>query len=345
MKIVLLYSGGFDSIGALWKLLTETDHEILVLHIAIDCIWKFGEAETYATDHSIAYMKEHCRPFTVLPSVDYSVSYIPLYNPLCIFFAAIAAMENGADRVYTANINGDNVPRIVEWWENYGQPIFEMLTDGHDILSERPFMDLFKDHWVSIAPPELLAMSISCRHPAKQDDGSWKQCGECNSCLEVVESSNGIYPPDRRHVLPKIQPTFPKHTNRTKTMVVVSNHNKGMEELEILLDTTDDFIGVQFVDMQNINKPNNYRETVEGRLNELSEKYMIRRRQDIIIKSPFAPSFDPIIAMFAFSLEFRVINRWFNRAVTGELIDVDYIQFEKIYKIFNRCKLETTING
>ena len=96
-KIVLLYSGGLDSVGALWKLLTETTDEIYVQHINIDCGWKHWEAEKQATDKTLGYMKKNCRDFTILPDVYYSAEGVPMYNSLCVFFGSMAVLETGAE--------------------------------------------------------------------------------------------------------------------------------------------------------------------------------------------------------------------------------------------------------
>lgn len=331
LKIILLYSGGLDSIGALWKLLTEGNDDIYVQHLDIDCEWKHWEAEKAATDKSLEYMKKHCRDFTILPNVYFSSEGSPIYNPLCIFFGSLSLLENNAVRLYTANINGDNVPRITRWWDKMGYPIFLSLTDGHDVKSERPFMNVFKDHWHEILPKELVNMAMSCRHPLKIDDGTWEQCGTCNSCLELVESSDGIFPPDRK---PEMLPTplmYPHFTNRKKTIVLISKCNNGMEELERLLDTSNDFLCVQYIDVQNLNVPDSYKDHVNERLENLENEYMIKRLKDVVVKSPFDPSADPLTVMFSFCSAFRRYSNHFDRMISGEFINADYDKLRIIY--------------
>ena len=77
-KTIVPCSGGLDSVGLIWKLLHDTDEEILVQHVKMDCYHKHWKAEEEAFLKCMDYIKEHCREFEILPTIEYGVVSPPV---------------------------------------------------------------------------------------------------------------------------------------------------------------------------------------------------------------------------------------------------------------------------
>lgn len=326
MKIVLLYSGGLDSVGALWNLLNETTDEIFVQHISIDCDWKHWQAEKASMDASLSYINKHCREFTILPDVYYSAAGIPMYNPLCVFFGAMAVLEVGADKLYTVGIKGDNVDRIVNVWKTITGPMFKGLVDNPNITYERPFLEFTKKSWVDTVPKELLALSCSCRHPIKINN-RWHECGVCVSCLETAESLKGIKPLDRKPTTVRAPLLFDHSMPGTRTMVLISKYNDGLITLYNILAETNDKVAIQIIDTGD----EEYIAKLNKELNQL-KLYDIKRLRDVRVNTYFDSSVDSLIVMYSFCSAFKRYEWQFDRVLTGNFDSNNSMKLDRIYK-------------
>lgn len=196
-KTIVTCSGGLDSIGLLWKLLHETDEEILVQHIRFKCFWIHWEAEEIAFLRCMEYIKAHSRPFTILPIMDYRSKGIAPYRPVGGFCGAIAALEHNADRVVRGTVKIDMESRNRSpIWTNLDHvmvQVIDVLTKDTNIVFERPAESTDKRDWFALMPEELTDMVISCTNPVMKND-EWDNCGTCHSCRRFAEGKSGVTP-------------------------------------------------------------------------------------------------------------------------------------------------------
>ena len=145
-KTLVLYSGGIDSIGMLWKLLNDTDDEIYVQHYDIDGFWNHAETEQIATNESLRYIYEHARPFQILPDLGYKCQGIAPYFAIFGFYAALTANQYRVDRVVRGRVANDNFPEFEKMQVVLMNIFQEALTDK-GVRYEYPFLDYSKKNW------------------------------------------------------------------------------------------------------------------------------------------------------------------------------------------------------
>lgn len=187
-KTLVLYSGGIDSIGMLWHLLNETDDEIYVQHYRINGFWPHMKAELAATKTSLAYIKERCRPFKVLPSFEYECEGIAPYFHLFAFLPAITSNKYSFDRIVRGRMANDEFP-IFDEKQKTLLNIFNLIVDD-SCFYEYPFINEQKKSWFKLLPKELVDLAITCRWP-EYKNGIWVECGQCTSCKRAAEAVTG----------------------------------------------------------------------------------------------------------------------------------------------------------
>ena len=189
-KTLVLYSGGIDSIGMLWRLLHETEDELYVQHYDIDGFWNHCESERLATEKSLAYIKEHARPFTALPNMGYKCQGIAPYFTIFGFYAGLTANEIGVDRVLRGRVANDVFPEFQKMWPIL-ENIFKQTLGNKQTTYEYPYLKYSKKNWYTSLPKELIEVATTCRMPTL-NDGVWEECGKCTSCRRAEEAKHGF---------------------------------------------------------------------------------------------------------------------------------------------------------
>jgi 7-cyano-7-deazaguanine synthase in queuosine biosynthesis len=190
MTTLAMFSGGLDSTAMLVKLLTETRDELRVHHIRMANREGRADAEQQAVERIVAYCRGRYRPFRYSESgLDFTaLEAIPIdYLSIAYVACQVAIDTPGCSRIAVATLARDTdiVNRSArqrrvfdEMYACYrarklGEPGLEWISPVHHAT---------KAELAALLPPELLAMTWSCRRPVA-GDGAWRPCGACKACL------------------------------------------------------------------------------------------------------------------------------------------------------------------
>ena len=184
--ILLMLSGGLDSLGCLHILLTDPkyqDYAIHAHHVHIVNYEDRADAEQLAIQRILEYAKTHYRKFEYSESSHMASSFnsgIPwdsdvtnfVAGNICLSCAAIVMVAIG--RTKTDEVGGDNyskrVTRSVE--------LFKLFSNATKLY---PVMHLNKQDVYALLPPELSSLAWSCRTPIKVGS-KFEECGKCKTC-------------------------------------------------------------------------------------------------------------------------------------------------------------------
>jgi 7-cyano-7-deazaguanine synthase in queuosine biosynthesis len=180
--ILLMFSGGLDSTGALWKLI-RTKEELLVHHIYLCNKEKRAEAENKSVKDIIAYMK-NIRDFTYTESYHEYPSYnnnfmwdSDIYNfvagTICLCLKSIKEVAIGRTKSDTG----------VEQRADRGTKILHAFDPN--IKKLYPVGDMTKKEIYEMLPEDLRNLTWSCRTPIYKDNNTY-ECNKCKTCREVI---------------------------------------------------------------------------------------------------------------------------------------------------------------
>jgi 7-cyano-7-deazaguanine synthase in queuosine biosynthesis len=185
-----MYSGGMDSTAMLVKLLTGTADELRVHHIRLQNKEGRDGAEQAAVDKIIAWCKERYRPFRYSESglefrqleaipIDYlSIAYVAcqvaIDTPRCTQIA-VGSLSRDTD---IANRSARQRRVFDAMYECYR---YRKLGEP-EVRWTYPVYDCTKAEVAALVPPEILALTWSCRRPVTVP-GGYRACGTCKACL------------------------------------------------------------------------------------------------------------------------------------------------------------------
>jgi 7-cyano-7-deazaguanine synthase in queuosine biosynthesis len=190
MTTLVMFSGGMDSTAMLVKLLTQSQDELRVHHIRMANREMRARAEGYAAERILAYCRQHYRAFRYSESgLDFtSLEAIPIdYLSIAYVACQVAIDTPGCNRIAVASLARDTDIRnrsarqrqvFDAMYACYrarklGEPQVEWIY---------PVYDCSKDEVAGMLPPELMALTWSCRRPVEKP-GGWAACGTCKACL------------------------------------------------------------------------------------------------------------------------------------------------------------------
>lgn len=204
MTTLAMFSGGLDSTAMLLKLLTESTDAVRVHHVRLVNREGRAKAEQDAVESIVAWCRKHTRPFTYSESVlDFSgLEAIPIDYLSVAFVAcqvAIDTPECTRIAVGTLAADLDEIKRSVTVAQ---RRVFDAMYACYRArkLGEAslewiyPVYQLSKAQVTALLPPELLAMTWSCRRPVTEADG-YRICGVCKPCLKRAEVSAALHIP------------------------------------------------------------------------------------------------------------------------------------------------------
>lgn len=185
-----MFSGGMDSAAMLVKLLTQSADELRVHHIRMQNREGRDGAEGRAVEAIVAWCRGRYRSFRYSESgLDFSeLEAIPIDYLSIAFVACQLAIDTpGCTRIAVASLRADTdivnrsarQRRVFEsLYECYryrklGEPAVEWIYPVYD-LDKRAIKDLI--------PPEIRALTWSCRRPVAIA-GQFRPCGACKACL------------------------------------------------------------------------------------------------------------------------------------------------------------------
>jgi len=185
-----MFSGGIDSTAMLVKLLAESDEPLRVHHIHMVNQERRETAERRAVDAVLGYCRKHYRTFRYSESgLDFQgLEAIPIDYISIAFVACQVAIDTPrCTRIAVGSLAADTdienrslrQRRVFdEMYACYrarklGEPKVEWIY---------PVYDCTKAQIAEILPPELAALTWSCRRPVARK-GGWEPCGACKACL------------------------------------------------------------------------------------------------------------------------------------------------------------------
>lgn len=197
-KILCMFSGGLDSLGAVYVLLKDKqyqDYDIHIHHLILRNIEFRGLAEMVATHKVIEYLKSHdFRPFEYTESQhDYRFmqNYF-IYDTVWYAFMAANMMINdpALTSLAVGRTKDDQACGLDTKLRAYtGHDVFH-ATLPLQIRYERPYIFPVvqyskKEIWIML-PEALRKLSWSCRRPVYKDNQPF-ECGKCTPCKELLE--------------------------------------------------------------------------------------------------------------------------------------------------------------
>ena len=190
--ILAMYSGGLDSLGMVYKLLTETqyaDYRIHIHHVHNKNIENRHRAEAIAVEHAIRELQRLGYEFV------YSESEIgtPSFNNHFMFdtdsmnfFAGYVASVNPDITKVAIGMQAHDANHSLEERRVRANRILSAFTDAEKIY---PVMDMSKREIYHMLPVSLRDMFWSCRLP-RYSENNITSCGRCNTCVTL--KSQGI---------------------------------------------------------------------------------------------------------------------------------------------------------
>jgi 7-cyano-7-deazaguanine synthase in queuosine biosynthesis len=192
--ILCMFSGGLDSLGMLYTLLTNNiynDYMIMVYHIHIKNAENRAVAEAVAVNKIIKYLRENkYKPFMYAESIhechsinqniprDVNITNFVSGN-ICHDAPLIKAVALGRTKT------DDDRDVMIDERLHYGYKIFDILKLPHQ-EKIYPIQHLLKKDIYDMLPHDLRSLAWSCRIPKYSDSGI-EPCGKCFSCKEMKE--------------------------------------------------------------------------------------------------------------------------------------------------------------
>lgn len=204
-KTLVMFSGGIDSTAALWLILHTPEEygEVLVHHIHIKNLEARWKAEAIAVKNVLNYMKKHApsgfsfSQSTIevphfgnkfmydMEAVSYLSGYMTSRDP-SITKVAIAATKTDFD---------SGVDSSVMRGKRMHNAFHPEEKDHSARIKVYPQVKLTKEEVYKSVPPELAALTWSCRTP-HYADGKPIECGRCKTCK--IEMQNIKRPKSQR---------------------------------------------------------------------------------------------------------------------------------------------------
>src|SRR4051812_21323917 len=190
MTTLVMFSGGLDSTAMLVKLLADTGDDLRVHHIRLANRERRAEAEQAAVERIVAWCRNRYRPFRYTASaLEFAeLEAIPI-DYLCVAFVAcqVAIDTPGCDHIAVAALARDT---DIENRSARQRRVFDALYECYRArkLGEPsvewiyPVYQSTKPELAGSLPPELVALTWSCRQPVPEA-GNWRPCGACKACL------------------------------------------------------------------------------------------------------------------------------------------------------------------
>lgn len=195
---ILMFSGGVDSTGALYKLLKETDTHIVAHHVNFVNRENRHFVESHACNLIVSYLKSNVRDF------EYNASTL-VFPFIHIGWDIINAMYIGGLVVknYASNFEiiqlcvGDTKDDFgsYKWRTPIAQSValIASLEDPRNPIQKtpsiiQPVVGMTKKQIIDYMPKELLQLTWSCRTPLienKDDEYIFTECGNCVACEDL----------------------------------------------------------------------------------------------------------------------------------------------------------------
>ena len=196
---VVMLSGGVDSVGALYRVLKETNNSVVAHHVNFINSEKRYEAESIACSSIVSYLKKNVRDF------EYNESTFIFPMKRHIGWDIITAMYIGG--LVTKNYyKDDNIIELCigdtkddfgayKWKSPIAQSIglLSALEDPRKVRQNvpkiiQPVVDMTKEEIINYIPSDLFSLTWSCRVPQRIEmdtTTTFTTCGHCITCIDL----------------------------------------------------------------------------------------------------------------------------------------------------------------
>jgi len=187
--ILAMYSGGLDSLGMIYKLLTEPeykDYKLHIHHIHQDNVENRAQAEAIAVSKAIAELKKQGFSFIYSESQISSLPYNGkfMYDTDSInFFAGYICSVNPNIKKVALGMQANDYNLALEDRRKRADAILAAFTDVGKIY---PVLDMTKREIYDSLPDTLKNMFWSCRKPVYTEKNI-APCGKCDTCVKLKE--------------------------------------------------------------------------------------------------------------------------------------------------------------
>jgi 7-cyano-7-deazaguanine synthase in queuosine biosynthesis len=187
--ILAMYSGGLDSLGMVYKLLTEEEYKdcrIHVHHVHNKNVENRWRAEAVAVEHAVKELRALEFEF------EYSVSEIgtqPYGNKFLYdtdtmnFFAGYICSANPNIKKVALGMQANDANQTLEDRRVRANNILRAFTDAEKIF---PVLTMTKREIYDSLPESLRDMFWSCRRPVYSEKNI-APCGKCDTCVKLRE--------------------------------------------------------------------------------------------------------------------------------------------------------------
>ena len=196
-KVIVMYSGGMDSISLAWSLLEHTSFDVHIHSIHLDNSEGRIKAEGHAIQQSIAWMQQNQRPFEFSSSFySYKAKYPGGRDMALALFQAgrvIATMSEPVAAVFTGDYNMSK-EESAEAYSIFSALFINKQTKPvwvapFDYMSKVPLERSLGVYFAM--PQELRKMYWSCRKPKETTEG-FLTCGSCHACKRQYSLQKAI---------------------------------------------------------------------------------------------------------------------------------------------------------
>lgn len=189
LTILAMYSGGLDSLGMVYKLLSEDtykDYHIHIHHVLNMNVENRWRAEQLAVNSALKELKRLGFKF------DYSESSIgsPPFGKYFLFdtdtmnfFAGYVASVNPNIKKVAMGMQANDGNYSLEDRRVRGNKILSAFTDAEKIY---PVLNMTKREIYDMLPESVRNMFWSCRRPVYQEN-SITPCKKCDTCVKLRE--------------------------------------------------------------------------------------------------------------------------------------------------------------
>jgi len=187
--ILAMYSGGLDSLGMVYKLLTEEqykDYDIHVHHVHNKNVENRWRAEALTVDIATKELKNLGFKFAYSESEIGTVPFARnfMYDTDSMnFFAGYVASVNPDIKKVAMGMQANDVNQRLDERRIRGNKILQAFTLAEKIY---PVMDMTKREIYDMLPESLRNMFWSCRRP-QYSEKNIAPCGRCDTCVKLRE--------------------------------------------------------------------------------------------------------------------------------------------------------------
>ena len=191
-KTVVLWSGGVDSTGVLYKILKDYPDEVFAHHIHFKNRENRWEAEKESVDKMIPWLRKNVRDFDYSESTfEIDLRFVGWDVINAMYIGGIVAQNKKCNKLVLAS------PELIEapefgWRVTIGQilAICTGLKAPHISQSFPAFWNPLaystkKEIWSLL--PDFLKENIWCCRTPKQSEGKWVECEDCITCISLKE--------------------------------------------------------------------------------------------------------------------------------------------------------------